>query len=218
MMIADDSNLLRDDMIEILRSEKDIEVIAEANSGREIVSKALENDFDIVLMDIEMESMNAGINATREILDIKPDAQIIYLTAHETEEIILVAMGTGAKDYFVKGHSQDELITHIRNVYNDIPTMDNKVQDIVMHEYKRLKNSEQGLLFFIKNISKLTATERELVRLLLNDNKVKDIARIRCVEMVTVKTQISTILKKFGVKRTKEIVKMIKELKIQHLF
>ena len=218
IMIAEDSELLREDMIEILNSQKDIDVIDEAMSGREIISKALSKDFDIILMDIEMECMNAGMNAAREILDVKPDAKIIYLTSHETEQTILTAMGTGAKDYIVKGHKEDDIITHIRNVYNDVPTMNTKVQDIVMQEYQRLRKSEKSLLFFINNISKLTATERELVRLFLNDNKVKDIAKIRCVEIVTVKTQISAILKKFGVKRTKEIVKMIKELKIEHLF
>ena len=65
---------------------------------------------------------------------------------------------------------------------------------------------------------KLTAAERELVKLLLQDKKVKEIAAIRCVEVVTVKTQIKGLLHKFGCSRTKEIVQMIRELNISHLF
>ncbi len=67
-------------------------------------------------------------------------------------------------------------------------------------------------------VSQLTSAERDLVRLLLQDNKVNDIARIRCVEVVTVKTQIKGLLHKFGCSRTKEIVSMIRDLKIEHLF
>lgn len=93
-----------------------------------------------------------------------------------------------------------------------------RVQSTVIREYDRLRRSEQSLLFFINNVSQLTSTERELVRLLLQDKKVKEIAAIRCVEVVTVKTQIKGLLHKFGCTRTKEIVEMIRQLNISHLF
>ena len=87
-----------------------------------------------------------------------------------------------------------------------------------MREYTRLQRSEKSLLFFINNVSQLTSAERELLRLLLDGKKVKDIAQIRCVEIITVKTQIKGLLRKFGCSRTKEIVSMIQELNISHLF
>ena len=93
-----------------------------------------------------------------------------------------------------------------------------RIQSTVIREYNRLRRSEQSLLFFINNVSQLTSTERELVRLLLQDKKVKEIAAIRCVEVVTVKTQIKGLLHKFGCTRTKEIVEMIRQLNISHLF
>ena len=93
-----------------------------------------------------------------------------------------------------------------------------RVQSTVIREYNRLRRSEQSLLFFINNVSQLTSTERELVRLLLQDKKVKEIAATRCVEVVTVKTQIKGLLHKFGCTRTKEIVEMIRQLNISHLF
>ena len=79
-----------------------------------------------------------------------------------------------------------------------------RVQSTVIREYDRLRRSEQSLLFFINNVSQLTSTERELVRLLL--------------QVVTVKTQIKGLLHKFGCTRTKEIVEMIRQLNISHLF
>ena len=97
-------------------------------------------------------------------------------------------------------------------------SMEARIQETIMREYSRLQRSERSLLFFINNVSQLTAAERELLRLLLDGKKAKDIAGIRCVEMNTVKTQIKGLLRKFGCSRTKEIVSMIQELNISHLF
>ena len=93
-----------------------------------------------------------------------------------------------------------------------------RVQHTVLKEYSRLRRSEKSLLFFINNVSQLTPAERSLVRYLLDGMKVKDIANARCVEVVTVKTQIKGLLRKFGCTRTKEIVEMIRELNVEHLF
>lgn len=87
-----------------------------------------------------------------------------------------------------------------------------------MQEYKRLQESEKSLLFFVNNLSNLTKTERELIRLLLENNKVKKIAEVRGVEVVTIKSQINTLLKKLGASRTKEITKTIRNLNLTHLF
>ena len=92
------------------------------------------------------------------------------------------------------------------------------MQNLVLKEYSRLRTSERSLLFFISTASQLTAAERELVHLLLEDKKIKEIAAQRCVEVVTVKTQVKSLLRKFGCTRTKEIVSTIRELNVTHLF
>ena len=132
--------------------------------------------------------------------------------------MILTAMATGAVDYIVKGAEDEEVLAHIRAAAAGHPMLNARVQSTVIREYDRLRRSEQSLLFFINNVSQLTSAERELVRLLLQDKKVKEIAAIRCVEVVTVKTQIKGLLHKFGCTRTKEIVEMIRQLNISHLF
>ena len=132
--------------------------------------------------------------------------------------MILTAMATGAVDYIVKGAEGEEVLAHIRAAAAGHPMLNARVQSTVIREYDRLRRSEQSLLFFINNVSQLTSAERELVRLLLQDKKVKEIAAIRCVEVVTVKTQIKGLLHKFGCTRTKEIVEMIRQLNISHLF
>lgn len=216
--IVEDFALLREDLWELIGEQKDMEAAWQAGSGQEAVEKAKNEDADIVLMDIEMETVNAGILAAEQIRDQGKGQQVIFLTAHETDQTIITAMGTGAVDYIVKGCQEQEILRHIRNAYKGKPVMEARIQETIMREYSRLQRSERSLLFFINNVSQLTAAERELLRLLLDGKKAKDIAGIRCVEMNTVKTQIKGLLRKFGCSRTKEIVSMIQELNISHLF
>ncbi|MHB8128127.1 MAG: response regulator [Mobilitalea sp.] len=218
IMIAEDFQLLLEDLCEIINSQADMVVVGSARTGSDIVELARKTSYDFILMDIEMENMTAGITATEIIRDENKDAKVIFLTAHETKEMVLSAMGTGAIDYIVKGSAEAEILYHIRSAYKGKPMMDGKVQEVIMQEYKRLQKSEKSLFYFINNISNLTNTERVLIRMLLQKKKIKEIAQERNVELVTVKTQINSLLKKFGCTRSKEIVTIINDLNLVHLF
>lgn len=217
-MIAEDFKLLREDLRDFLNEQNDMTVVGMAESGAEILELARRTECDMILMDIEMETINSGILAAEKILDEKPEQKIIFLTAHETEDMIFTAMGTGAVDYVVKGNTDASLLEHIRSAYIGKPIMEGNIQTKILREYSRLRRSERSLLFFINNISRLTAAERELVRMLLQGKNAREIAEIRCVELVTVKTQIKSMLRKFGCSRTKEVVRMINDLNISNLF
>ena len=216
--IVEDFELIREDLKELIDSQEDMQVVWAAETGVQAVELAEKEATDIILMDIEMETINAGILAAEKIRDKNSEQKIIFMTAHETNEMIITAMGTGAVDYLVKGEDSEEILSHIRNAFAGRATMNSRIQETIMREYSRLQRSERSLLFFIHNVSQLTAAERELVKLLLEGMKVKEIAQVRCVDMITVKTQIKSLLRKFGCSRTKEIVSMIRELNLSHLF
>lgn len=218
ILIAEDFQLLREDLCDTLNAQPDMEVTGAAASGAEIERLADEKGFDLILMDVEMENATAGIHATEQILAKYPDKLVLFLTAHETESMILTSMGAGAVDYIVKGCTDEELLKHIRSAAEGEPMLDARVQSTVLKEYSRLRRSEKSLLFFINNVAQLTPTERSLVRYLLDGKKVREIAQTRCVEIVTVKTQIKSLLRKFGCTRSSEIVRMIYELNVEHLF
>lgn len=217
VMVAEDIPLLLEDFCDTVSRAGDMEIAGAALTGQEITRLAQERDCDVILMDIEMETMQAGILAAEAIHQRKPEVKIIFLTAHETEDIILSAMASGAVDYVVKGCEEEVLLEHIRKAYADEPALERHVQQIVMREYSRLHQSEHSLIFFISNVARLTPAERELVRLLLQGLKVQEIAQARCVEVVTVKTQIKGLLNKFGCTRTKEIVALIRQMGLEHL-
>ena len=218
ILVAEDFDLLREDLCGILNQQPDMTVAGSAGSGKEIEALARSTACDLILMDIEMETTTAGIRATERILEEKPSLKVLFLTAHETDDMILTSMGAGAVDYIVKGCDDAELLLHIRSAWEGRPMLDARIQSVLFKEYSRLRRSERSLLFFISTVSQLTAAERELVRLLLEDKKVKEIAALRCVEVVTVKTQIKSLLRKFGCTRTREIVSTIRELNVAHLF
>ena len=89
ILIADDFQLLREDLTELINNQRDMEVVGTASSGKEIVNLARNTEYDLILMDIEMETMNAGILATQEIRETDPEAGIIFLTILEGGEVDL---------------------------------------------------------------------------------------------------------------------------------
>lgn len=216
LMIADDFDILREDLKENLESLG--YCVSKCVSSAFDAVNEYNDSIDIVLMDIEMEESDSGIKAAEAILDKYKDAKIIYLTSHDSDEMIMTAFATGAEDFIVKGVSAQEIKEHIDAVYNNKPQLDDRVRNIVMCEYKRLRQSEQNLLYFIKHISSLTPTEKDLIHCFLLDMKVREIASQRNVELSTVKSQIRTLLQKFGCSRSKEIVVIIKGLGLEHLF
>lgn len=218
VLVAEDFDILRENICEMVDAADDLRVVASVSTGKEAVLLSRELRPDVILMDIEMESMDAGIKATEEILAERPESLIIYLTSHESDDIIITAMATGAVDYLVKGTGADDLHSHIRAAFNGEEQLDARIQQVVMGEYKRLRKNEQNLLYFIQRLSTLTPVERELVSYLLKGFKVKDISQVRNVEVVTVKSQIRTLLQKTGCSRTREVVKLIEELNVGHLF
>lgn len=220
VIVAEDIDILREDFCETINDEPDMEIIGSAARGDELIEliDRLEVQADVILMDVEMEEIDSGIKAAEKLNKSHPFIKIVFMTAHETDDVINAGMSTGAVDYIIKGCRTEELLMHIRRAYNNETVLDSRVQKSVMREYSRLQKSEQSLLFFIHNVSRLTPAEREIVKLLLKDKKVREIAEIRGVEIVTVKTQINGLLYKFGCRRTKEIVKLIRKMRLEQLF
>ena len=218
ILIADHFPAVRGELRELLHRYPDMEVAGEAASGEEIVELARRVSCDLILMDIEMEDINAGIYAAEKIRRELPLVQVIFLTAHDTKEMIVKAMGAGAVDYLVKGCEEEELVHHIRCAAEGNPVMQSRIHETVMQEYMRLQKSEKSLLYFINNFANLTTVEKELIQLLLKEYKVSEIAGVRGVASSTVKTQVKGLLRKFGCRRTKEITGIIRNLNIEHLF
>lgn len=218
VILAEDMQPLREYFAELIDAQPDMRVAAQAASGAEIERIALAQPFDICLMDVEMESRNAGIHAAERIVEAQPGAKIIYLTIHETREIILSAMATGAVDYILKDSPEEEILGHIRAAAQGRPRMNPEIASLVTAEYSRIRRSERNMVDFITTLSRLTTAERELINYMLQGCTVSEMARLRSVEKATVKSQVKSILRKFSCARSREIVESIRALGIESLF
>lgn len=218
IVVVEDFDILREDIIETLESVDEYEVIGDFDNGKDSIKFIIDEEPDLVLMDIEMESPKAGIEAAKAIFNKIPDLKLLFLTAYEDEELIIEAMNTGSVDYILKDDLDDGLIEHVENALEEEVNLHSKVQKTLMDEYTRFRLSERSLLFFINNVGKLTPAEFEIVNYLLDGKTNREIAEARTVELATVKSQVRSLLNKFGCTRRKEIVNMIKTLELEYLF
>nr|WP_318615257.1 response regulator transcription factor [Sporosarcina sp. YIM B06819] len=214
IVIADDMEAHRRRLERIIHSDKNLELVGSAKSGYEAIAFAAIKKPSIVLMDIEMESQMAGINAAAEINKISPTTKIIMLTIHQDNNIVFAAFQTGIVDYLIKSAPKEEILEAIYSATNNQSPIRPIIAEKIRQEFARIKTSEDHLSQSFKVISNLTQSELEVLKLLCNGLKRKEIADIRTVEIETIKKQINSLLKKFGKSSTKEIVKKVNELKL----
>lgn len=214
VLIAEDMEPIRRKYVKIINASEDLEVVSDVESGEEVVKQAKERKPDVILMDIEMETPDAGIRATQRILQDNPDVRIIILTVYEEDELIFTAFQLGVCDYILKNASQEEIIKSIHNAYENHCPLRPEIASRILGEFKRVRSYETSFLYAVNIVSTLTTTELEILGLLLEGKTRKEICSLRQVEMSTVKTQIHNILQKFNKTSMDEIIDMINNMNL----
>lgn len=214
VLIAEDMEPIRRKYVKIINASEDLEVVSDVESGEDAVKQAKETRPDVILMDIEMETPDAGIRATQRILQDNPDVRIIILTVYEEDELIFTAFQLGVCDYILKNASQEEIIKSIHNAYENHCPLRPEIASRILGEFKRVRSYETSFLYAVNIVSTLTTTELEILGLLLEGKTRKEICSLRQVEMSTVKTQIHNILQKFNKTSMDEIIDMINNMNL----
>ncbi|WP_105614041.1 response regulator transcription factor [Vallitalea okinawensis] len=217
-MIAEDYETLNNIFYNIINYEKDMDVVFRASSGKELYEQVVKEQPDVILMDVEMETPLAGVEYSSRILAKYPDVRIIILTCHEDEEIIIKAYEAGVVDYVLKDNSSSEILEAIRAAYNDTSPIRSYAANAIRKQLKEIGSYKNSLLSITNILSTLTISELDVLRLLLDGKKQKEIAKVRHVELSTVKFHVSSILKKFKCKRATEVINTIKDLNLEALF
>ena len=159
----------------------EIELTGSLSSGTEAVSAALASPPDIILIDIEMETKDAGIRASREILASLPDIKIIILTVYEDDELIFSAFQLGVCDYMLKNSSNEEIISGIKAAYEGRSPIRPEIAGKIRSEFKRVKTYETSFLYMLNLLASLTVTELDTLYLLSSGHTRADICAIRHV-------------------------------------
>ncbi len=212
LLIVDDMADIREYFQMILSREPDIEVIGIATSGIEAIKKTKELNPDVILMDIQMETRTAGIDATRAIKYFDPYVKIIILTIHEEDEYIFQAYCAGVMDYIVKTDSILQILNSIRTVYANKLMLRPGVANKIIEEFTRMKTQQNSLIYVLNIVSKLTNSEYEILKSFFEGGTYKSISETRYVSISTIKSQVNSILKKFEMKSMKDVVKLLKQI------
>ncbi len=214
VLIAEDMEPIRKRYVKMLSGIEDIQVIADVATGEEAVIQTHKTHPDVILMDIEMESRDAGLRAAKELLEEYDNLKIIILTVYEEDDLIYTAFQFGVCDYILKNAMPSEVVTSIRDVYYGKAPLRPELAAKILGEFKRVKSYESSFLYAVNIVTSLTGTEMEILNLLLQHKTRKEICKIRCVEMSTVKTQIRNILQKFNKKSAGEVISLIHSMNL----
>ena len=217
ILMADDSPEIRSYFSGILSKEPDMELIACASSGAEAVRLARALRPDVALMDIQMETRVAGITASRQILAELPDAKVIILTILEDDDLLFQAYCAGVIDYIIKTDPTEQILLSIRNAYKNKMILRPQYAEKIIDELKRVKEEQHSLLYSLTVLTRLSNSEFEVLKSLYQGMNARQISEERFVSQGTVKTQIHSILKKFGMKNVSEVVRQLREIHFDYI-
>lgn len=215
--IAEDNKALRKYFNDIFTHEPDITVVGTARSGREIVKVVEECDCDVILMDVEMEERQDGIDAVRTIHSRNPKIKNIMLTIHEDIDTIMDAFEAGAVDFIIKNSSASIIIKAIRDAYENKSSLEPVVSEKLRNNILLVKKKKNNINKIIQILSSITKTERTILNCIMDNLSLREMAEVNFIELPTVKYHIGNILKKFEVTRRKDIVHLIKDMGIEDL-
>jgi DNA-binding NarL/FixJ family response regulator len=191
MVIAEDHVILREGLKALLSSSPEFEVVGEAENGQEAIHCAQKHKPDLILMDLSMPRMS-GMDAIREIKRQSPETKILVLTVHKAEEYILTTLRAGADGYILKDSTRAELMIAIRSVLMGKPYLSPGISEKVIEGYldgkKTLKKKSSW--------ETLTQREREILKLIAEGYKNKEIADYLCISVKTVEKHRSNLMEK----------------------
>lgn len=186
VIIADDSDFVRDGMRIILEVDEDFEVLGCASNGRDAVRIAQNTPPDVFLMDIQMPEMD-GIEATKHIVENNL-GKVLILTTFDDDELVQKALQNGAKGYLIKNHTPEHLKQMIKSVYHGTGVMEGTILENLA------KNTEGKAAGFSEE--RYTARELEVIKAVAEGLSNKEIAEKLFISEGTVKNYITSILAK----------------------
>ncbi len=196
VLIADDDNLMRAGLVELLNADPTIEIVGSASTGVEAVDQARRLNPDVVLMDVRMPDLD-GIAATRELTRVAPESRVLILTTFEQDDYIFGALRAGASGFLLKRTRPEELIAAVHTIASGesllSPSVTRRVIDR-MAQQPTPDLANQGKL------NELTPREREVLAHLARGMSNREIAAALVVEESTIRTHVKRILMKLDLR------------------
>ena len=191
VLIADDHTVVRKGIRALLETEPGITVVGEAADGEDAIHKALALKPDVILMDLVMPKLD-GVQAIKELREVLPEAKVLVLTSFAEDRRIVAAIEAGALGYLLKDSSPEDLVRAIREVHRGESSLHPKVAQQLVKKLQRPAEEPER--------EELTARERKVLALIARGLSNREIARELSISEPTVRTHVSNILRKLGLK------------------
>jgi DNA-binding NarL/FixJ family response regulator len=201
IILADDHQIVRHGLRNLLELEPDLKVVAEAENGRDALQLVKELTPNIVIMDISMPGLN-GIEATRQILSESPGVKVIALSMHSDSSYVLNMLKAGASGYLLKDCALEELVKAVRAVVNHKTFLSPGISDIVIKDFIGGWGGAGNSAYAV-----LTPREREVLQLITEGKTTSQIADCLCVSVKTVEAHRKQVMNKLGIHSVAELTK-----------
>lgn len=201
VLLVDDHEIVRVGLRSLLAEEADMEIVGEAQTGRQAVSLAEELRPDIIIMDISMPDMN-GFEATLQIHRQRHKAKIIVLSMHHKRQFVIDMLKAGISGYILKNKVNDDLVKAIRTAVADEVYISSKVAMIIARDYASSRNSARPGVFGV-----LTSREREVLQFIAEGKNTKETARHLNISVKTIESTRRQIMQKLDIHNVADLTK-----------
>jgi len=191
IVLAEDHTILREGLKSLLSSQPDLRIVGEAGDGLEAIRSVRDHNPDMVLLDLSMPRMT-GLDAIKEIKRVNSQTKIIVLTVHSTEEYILATLQAGADGYVLKDAHSTELMTAIRHVLDGRRYLSPSISGTIIDGLLQGKKASA----IRSSWETLTQREREILKLVAEGHKNKEIADLLCISLKTVEKHRANLMEK----------------------
>jgi len=191
IVVAEDHTILREGLRSLLCSNPGFDVVAEAEDGREAIKCVAKFKPDLILTDLSMPKLN-GMEAIKEIKRESPNTKILVLTVHRAEEYILATFRAGADGYILKDSTHAELVMAVKKVISGKHYISPEISEKVIDGYLEGKKTMRARTSW----EMLTQREREILKLIAEGYKNKEIAEDLCISVKTVEKHRANLMEK----------------------
>ena len=202
ILVADDHQLIRDGVKALLESRAGWEICGEAGTGREAVAKTIELRPDVIILDISMPNLN-GLDAARRIRMASPNTEVLILSMHYSDQLTRDIIDSGALGYVLKSDCDRDLLMAVESVARHEPFFTAHASEKMPIESK----TAGALVNSPKFSNQVTSREREIIQLLAEGNRGKEVALFLGISAKTVESHRSNLMRKLDIHNLSGLVR-----------
>ena len=197
VLLADDHSIVRAGLRRIVEESGDMEVVAEADDGREAIEQVKKTDPDVAVIDISMPGLD-GLEVISQLQTLQPELPILVLTMHEEGQYVVRAIQAGAMGYLTKQSAPEQLVNAIRKVHDGQRYLTDDAAEALALRIARGSDGQSAL-------DSLSMREMQVLRRLAMGQTNREIARAYHISIKTVDTYRARLLKKLGLRNNAEL-------------